>query len=132
MVVARGGLQPGSPGAVVHATSWRFEDAGHLVLTYAALPCPVDGAGDVLRNTGILCSPDPLRPSPAGLHQHHVVAHAARHLAYLAEHDPTVRAAAADSPCAWSALSRTVRDMPPTDHLDAHALAWHWGMPDGG
>ncbi len=59
------GLQPTSPGAVIHATSWRYEDAGHLVLTYAALPCPLDldldvgRDGGVLQDTGILCSPDP-------------------------------------------------------------------------
>lgn len=125
-------LQPDSPGAVVHATSWRFEDAGHLVLTYGALPCPLDHDDNVLHGTGILCSTDPLRPAPAGLHQHHVVAHAARHLAYLAEHDPTVSNAAGAAPDAWSALCRTVQAMPPTDHLDAHALVRRWDTRNTG
>lgn len=120
------GLAEAGPGAVVHATSWRYEDAGHLVLTYAAVPCALDSASPVLTGTGVLCSPDPLRPTPPGLHEHHVVAHAARHLAYLAERDPVVREAVGLDAAPWQALLRTVRDMPDTEHLDTHALARRW------
>ena len=115
-----------APGGVVRATSWRYEDAGHLVLTYAAMPCEPGREDLDLAGVGVLCSDDPLRPAPAGLHEHHVVAHAARHLDYLAQHDQTVRDAARRAPAAWAALHGAVHDMPVTEHLDGHELARRW------
>ena len=105
-------LPPDAAGVVVHATSWRYEDAGHLVLTYAAMPCDPRPGDTPLVGVGVLSSDDPLLPAPAGLHEHHVVAHAARHLGYLARHDRTVRACAAAAPRPWQALQQAVRDMP--------------------
>lgn len=84
-------LPPRTDGVVVHATNWRYEDAGHLVLTYAAMPRDRQQADASLLGVGVLSPTAPLHPTPTGLHEHHVVAHAARHLAYLAQHDQTVR-----------------------------------------
>jgi transposase InsO family protein len=78
------------PGAVSHATSWRAAPGGELVLTYTALPDPASDQAVPLTAPSIICSNDPLRPVPDGLHAHHVAAHGARHLAYLARTDPAV------------------------------------------
>lgn len=132
----RGALGPGSPddaalelagaatGPVCHSTSWRDDD-GTLVLTYAvvsAAPTP-GSAGAVLREPSVVCSEDPLRPAPAVLHAHHVVAHAVRHLSDLADRDPVVAAALADQPRLLAALRRAAAGMPVAPHAEAHALA---------
>ncbi len=119
-------LPPDARGAVVHATSWRYEDAGHVVLTYAAVPSSPRAGDAVLVGVGVVSSTDPVRPRPPGLHQHHVVAHAARHLAYLAVHDPTVGRAAQAAPACWAALAEAVRAMPAGGHEDGHELARRW------
>lgn len=93
-------------GAVCHSTSWRYQD-GDVVLTYAVVPDPQPSRPAVaLTAPSVLSSSDPLRPTPADIHEHHVVAHAVRHLAYLANTDPTIAdVAAADTPggC-WTTL----------------------------
>ncbi|WTX01033.1 hypothetical protein OG216_47310 (plasmid) [Streptomycetaceae bacterium NBC_01309] len=90
---------------VVHSTSWRYDSAGQVVLTYAVAPdpCPqlpaaaVDVSA-VARGTG------PARPSPTCVRAGDVAAHAVRHLAFLARHDVQVRCALegiADFTQAW-------------------------------
>ncbi|MEU8133761.1 hypothetical protein [Streptodolium elevatio] len=79
---------------VVHSTSWRYDDAGQVVLMYAVAPDPfpqlpavaVD-LGAVARGTG------PARPSPTRVRVGDVAAHAVRHLAFLARCDAQVRSA---------------------------------------
>ncbi|MFC9973636.1 hypothetical protein ACFVH6_22350 [Spirillospora sp. NPDC127200] len=83
----------GVPGgaALVHSTSWRCEDDGRVVLTYAVLPDPERGrpalaVGDV----GLAYGESADRPSPVRVEFAQVALHAARHLAFLVEHDPHV------------------------------------------
>jgi hypothetical protein len=119
-------LAPASALEVLHSTSWRFE-AGRVVLTYAAVPAAPAPHADVipLQEPSVLSSGDPLVPAPPALHLHHVVAHAVRHLAQLAEHDPGVRAAAARSevPEVWSAITEAAREMPTGTHAATHRAA---------
>jgi hypothetical protein len=120
--------QPPLVGAVSHATSWRATPGGGLVLTYTALPDP-DATGAVpLKDPSIVCSADPLRPAPAALHAHHIAAHGARHLAYLASTDPIVRRSAATAPQIWALLASTAH-APVACHDRAHALAERWSSP---
>ena len=113
---------PAQVGTVSHSTSWRY-DSGCVVLTYAVVPDPQPHLPvEPLPRVGVICSPDPLHPSPAGLHDHHIAAHAVRHLAYLWATDPTVARAAATRPQIWQALneyatSTTVGD-PHHSHQD--------------
>jgi hypothetical protein len=121
--LALGGLTPDpAPGALSHATSWRTTPDRGLVLTYTALPDPDPTGASPLTEPSIVCSDDPLRPAPAGLHAHHVAAHGARHFAYLARTDPTVRRSAAVLPEMWALLAGTA-DAPVAPHDRAHALA---------
>jgi len=94
---ARIGAGPAGQGgglvAVLHSTSWRHRDDGTIVLTYAALPdprprLPATVIGDLTPARGT----SPRRPSPPGVRDEQVAAHAARHLALLAVTDPVVRA----------------------------------------
>jgi hypothetical protein len=73
----------GDPGVeVLHSTSWRHEPTRGVVLTYAALPDPrPDLPATALHTPSVVCSGDPLRPAPDVLHDHHIAAHAVRHLA---------------------------------------------------
>jgi len=92
-------------GTVSHSTSWRY-DGGQIVLTYAVAPDPQPHlTATPLLHVGIVCSNDPLHPTPGVLHQHHVAAHAVRHLAYLDFTDPTVAKAALQQPDLWHALT---------------------------
>ena len=114
----------GAPPTVCHSTSWRYEAPGALVLTYAALPGPDHVAtGELLEAPAVLSSGDPLRPTPPEVHDHHVVAHAIRHLALLAREDPTVRAVASADPRTWNAIIATAERMPTDTHTAAHAAA---------
>lgn len=71
-----------------------------------------------------MCSGDPLRPTPPGLHSHHVAAHAVRHLAYLADTDPAIAALATahPDPC-WAIVRATGATTPAATHTTAHANA---------
>ncbi|MGE3287127.1 MAG: hypothetical protein AB7J32_13635 [Pseudonocardia sp.] len=122
---AAGGAAPAA-GTVCHSTSWRHE-AGTVVLTYAALPDPHPGLPAApLDAPAVLCSADPLRPAPAGLHGHHVAAHAVRHLAYLAAHDPVVaRAAGQDRTGVWRAVLHSAAGMPVGTHVQLLAGGGH-------
>lgn len=93
------------------------------MLTYTVVPDPEPAAGTPLREPSIVCSGDPLRPSPPVLHAHHVAAHGARHLVFLADTDPTVRRAARQAPGLWAALRAAVHSLPVAEHGPAHALA---------
>ena len=110
-------------GAVSHSTSWRCPDPGRLVLTYAVLPDPEPAGAAALVAPSIVCSGDPLRPTPPDLHGHHVAAHAVRHLAYLAGTDPAVTAATREHPELWLAIGAAAAEVPVAEHGDAHALA---------
>jgi hypothetical protein len=88
------GLPAADAGShLLHSTSWRFQPAGGLVLTYIAYPDPHPWrAAALLTDPTIVQSADPSRPSPPQVLMPHVAAHAVRHLAFLADTDPTVRA----------------------------------------
>lgn len=95
---ARAGAGPdgqrGDPVAALHSTSWRHLDDGTIVLTYAAFPDPDPGRPAVpIRDFAVARSADPRRPSPPDVQHEQVAAHAARHLALIADTDPLVRLA---------------------------------------
>lgn len=111
-------------GRVSHSTSWRHVAPDRLVLTYAVVPDPDPARPAIpLDPAGIVSSGDPLLPAPAEIHDHHVAAHAVRHLAYLAETDPTVRTAARQHPALWAAIARYAASTPVGTHSEVHALA---------
>ncbi len=96
----------------LHSTSWRWE-RGRVMLTYAVVPDPRhDLPAQPLPSLGVAISDDPARPTPHGLHDHHVLAHAIRHLADLHTSDPIVRATADDAPVTWAAICTAATDMP--------------------
>jgi hypothetical protein len=93
-----------TPGALLHSTSWRFED-NCLVLTYAALPDPrPQSSTRPLWCDAMIASPNPLMPSPAQIGLEAVAAHAGRHLAFLHANDDVVVEAAAALPAMWTLL----------------------------
>jgi hypothetical protein len=109
--------------AVLHSTSWRRED-DRLVVTYAALPDPrPDLPAEPLVAPAVVAGSTPLAPSPEQLHEHHVAAHAVRHLADLAVRDGVVAAAAARHPALWAAVAATAARTPTGTHDETHALA---------
>jgi hypothetical protein len=120
--VARRLAGHGSPPALVHSTSWRWDPPGVVVLTYAAAGGEPVGQVDVLDDPVIVTSGDPLRPRPDGLHDHHVVAHAVWHVAVLAARDPVVAAVAADPEHRdlFAAMARAAGVMPTATFQQAH------------
>lgn len=125
------GAGSGTSVSVVHSTSWRFEAGLGVVLTYAALPDPDPEADAVeLVSPTVVCSEDPRRPQPQGLHGHHVAAHAVRHLNDLAGRDPTVAAAARAEEHAelWEQIHRAAQRVPTLTFRDAHPLPIHAHM----
>ncbi|WP_283137411.1 hypothetical protein [Rhizohabitans arisaemae] len=85
------GLGP-SGDPLLHSTSWRYDPAGHIVLTYAMCPDPrPDLPGRPVPHTSTAHAETPTSPSPARIHLDDVAAHAVRHLAWLAETDPVAR-----------------------------------------
>lgn len=130
---ALGGVKPGR-SVVCHSTSWRWEAAGagtqhteagrggpFIVLTYAVVPDLEPGAEACpVPRVGVLCSGRVEEPTPEGLHEHHVVAHAVRHLAYLAAHDPGIGAASGRYPEVWAAVS---------EYAVTVVVAPHAGLP---
>ena len=103
------GTRPGGPGdavAVLHSTSWRHLQDGTIVLTYAALPDPEpDRPAVPILDPGLARSADPRRPSPPQVRHAQVAAHAARHLALIADTDPLVREVLDRSPELGRALA---------------------------
>ncbi len=113
-----------APGTVSHSTSWRFVPPDQVVLTYAVLPDPEPArAATPLIAAGVVCSGDALLPAPPEMHDHHIAAHAVRHLGYLAKHDPAVRAAAEAQPDLWTAIVAYGERTPVGTHGEVHALA---------
>ncbi len=112
------------PWTVSHSTSWRFEEPDVVYLTYAVMPDLVMSADvTILERTGVVSSGDPMLPTPPELHEHHIAAHAVRHLAYLVETDPAVRDAAGRWPRAWQPISTYAASVPVGTHGEVHALA---------
>ncbi|GAA2294674.1 hypothetical protein GCM10010149_48330 [Nonomuraea roseoviolacea subsp. roseoviolacea] len=112
------GVAAGDPGTVVHSTSWRYLPAGEVVLTYAVCPDPApwppaaepaeltelaELAG--LAELEIARGAAPATPSPERVEVAHVAAHAVRHLAFLLDNDPVVRAALLPHPEIAAALT---------------------------
>ncbi|MFJ9506695.1 hypothetical protein ACIRPZ_23205 [Streptomyces anulatus] len=95
---------------MVHSTSWRATREGGIALTYLVHPDPApDLPGIPLPEPHeIACSLRPGHPSPPDLEIGHVVAHAVRHLAFLAGADPAVAAHVS----AWPDLVHTLRSLP--------------------
>jgi len=115
---------PSGAGSVVHSTSWRHEVGVGVVLTYAALPDPDPSVpAETLVAPTVVCSEDATRPQPHGLHGHHVAAHAVRHLAELAERDPTVAVAAREREHheLWRQVRRVAGSTPTLSFREAHA-----------
>ncbi|MGI5166898.1 hypothetical protein ACQEU3_21345 [Spirillospora sp. CA-253888] len=76
---------------LVHSTSWRCGADGRVVLTYAVLPDPEPWRGAVpVGDVGLARGESADRPSPVRVEFAQVALHAARHLAFLVEHDPHV------------------------------------------
>jgi hypothetical protein len=99
------GLTLCMPGATLHSTSWRFA-AESVVLTYAALPDPAPADTNPLSPDRMVTGHAALAPSPPKVDTDAVAAHAARHLALLAQTDPVVAAAAAAQPHLWDLLAK--------------------------
>ncbi len=88
------GLVPGRAGlpVMMHSTSWRHLDDGTIVLTYAVAPDPDPVLPAIaVVSPQIARSTDPTRPAPSQIRHEHVAAHAAQHLALLADTDPLIR-----------------------------------------
>jgi hypothetical protein len=122
VAIEAGGVRTGlaAVGTVSHSTSWRY-DGGQIVLTYAVAPDPQPHlTATPLPHVGIVCSNDPLYPTPAVLHEHHIAAHAVRHLGYLARTDPTVAKAASQQPDLWRALDHYAAAATVGDHDQTH------------
>lgn len=97
------------PLRAVHSTSWRHLRGGTIVLTYVVVPDPQPSLPAVpIRSLEIAHGARATRPTPARVHRRQVAAHAARHLALVAETDPQVRRVLADHPT----LSRALAALP--------------------
>lgn len=84
---------PGSI-ALVHSTSWRFEEGGRLVLTYLAYcrltpPDPRIPLTLPCIETECAVQSDPLNPRPREIRTLHVLSHGLRHLSFLVQQDET-------------------------------------------
>lgn len=99
------GLTLCTPGALLHSTSWRYED-GTLVLTYAALPDPARQGTREVDVDAMVVSTSPLVPSPCAIDLDAVAAHACCHLALLLTTDPVAIEAAAAAPAIWSLIGK--------------------------
>jgi hypothetical protein len=113
-------------GEVIHSTSWRFDPVAGVVLTYVVLPDPGPAApARILHEPAVVCSGDPRRPAPPVLHDHHIVAHAVRHLADLAGRDPAIITAAREPASAdlWTAIIDVAQRIPTGTHVAAHQQA---------
>lgn len=96
---------PPNGTCLVHSTSWRHTPDA-VVLTYAVAPDPHDDREAVELPPGGLAlrSADPARPGAGLVRIEDVVAHACRHLALLADTDPTVASVAAVHPDLWHTI----------------------------
>ncbi|MEU8697427.1 hypothetical protein AB0C61_07020 [Streptomyces sp. NPDC048680] len=101
------GLRDDDDRHLVHSTSWRATEDGHIVLTYLVHPDPdpAQPAHPLTDPHAIAHGTRPAHPSPPALALEHVAAHAVRHLAFLGRTDPTVAAHLADRPHTLQTLS---------------------------
>ncbi|MEV0629151.1 hypothetical protein [Nonomuraea wenchangensis] len=100
------GVRGDDPGVVLHSTSWRYEPDGRVVLTYAVCPDPAPWLpAERVPVLEIARGAAPATPSPERLALANVVAHAIRHLAFLADEDPVVARTLARHPRLGRALS---------------------------
>lgn len=104
--IASGG--PGPPVAV-HSTSWRHLGDGSIVLAYAIAPDPVpDATAYPILSFEAAHGSCASRPSPPRVQREQVAAHAARHLALVADTNPHVRRVLAACP----ELARSLQALP--------------------
>ncbi|MEW1859796.1 hypothetical protein OG896_39015 [Streptomyces sp. NBC_00669] len=91
---------------LVHSTSWRATDEGHIVLTYLVHPDPEPSrpATAVAPPDTIAHAARPGRPTPPRLATDHVATHAIRHLAFLSRTDPATTTHLAQHPDTRDAL----------------------------
>lgn len=79
----------GAQVAMLHSTSWRWEEGGRIVLTYLAWVR--DGTlppmAEALPETPARASTDPLRPRPKEIARLDPLFHGLRHFAFLLRHD---------------------------------------------
>lgn len=99
--------------ALVHSTSWRWEQDGRIVLTYLAWA--KDGSlAEGARPLPELSAPgptDPLRPRPQHIRELDPLAHGLRHLAFLLRTSRDGAVAAALGPRAAAVLARLEPDV---------------------
>ncbi|MDL4772744.1 MULTISPECIES: hypothetical protein [Thermomonosporaceae] len=93
---------------LVHSTSWRCAADGGVVLTYAVAPDPEPArpATPLGPSAQVARGERADRPAPDAVGPDQVAAHAARHLAFLAEHDDVARAALTGDPLLAEAVAR--------------------------
>ncbi len=106
-----GGIAPGGPdpAVAVHSTSWRPLGDGSIILTYVVAPDPEpDTAAIPIASFETAHGPGANRPSPPRVRREQVAAHAARHLALVADTNSHVRLALSAHP----ALSRALAVLP--------------------
>jgi hypothetical protein len=85
------GQQPPA-GAVIHSTSWRFdEETGGYVLTWAVTPDTLEGTRKTVVPLTVHQGDNSVYPCVTSSASEHAVAHAARHLSYLLHTDPVVK-----------------------------------------
>jgi hypothetical protein len=101
--VARRLAAPACTPAILHSTSWRWENDGTLVLTYLAYsddPTCATSEPSRLAWSDLLPpqSTDPQKPRPAVIREQDVVAHGVRHLTFLVRYSADRRIAEALSP----------------------------------
>ncbi|MEM9746082.1 MAG: hypothetical protein AAF945_05265 [Actinomycetota bacterium] len=106
------GLLPAaSPDAVLHSTSWRWTE-GRVVLTYVCCPDPLPGLARAVitpahDHPAVV---DPTQPSASRPSPNQVLHHGIDHLAWLADHHPTlVECSRAAHPLLWDRLMQAGR-----------------------
>jgi hypothetical protein len=85
--------RPHIPGGdyLSHSTSWRYEPAGAVILTYLVHAVSIDFTDAATRELGMAElalseSSDPRQPRPVHVAETHVLSHALRHLGFLLRH----------------------------------------------
>jgi hypothetical protein len=110
--------------AVLHSTSWRWDDEVGLILTYLCCPDPrpgLDGEFVVPPPSHARADDNPSRPGRNRLDIGDVLHHGIDHFAWLAEHHPATvaRAAAADLEL-WVTIRRAGHHRAGQLHVSAH------------
>jgi hypothetical protein len=92
-------------GSLIHSTSWRYDPLSEsLILTWAVAPDPDPASATRLVDGTVAQGSAATEPVPVGLTMESVVAHAARHLAFLSHTDEVVAAAVHHHPHLHDAL----------------------------